>query len=260
MTVLAFIWIALVVVSIVDPMPAVKQGLAFIWYVFIGDFCLRALVAPDKRNFLKHNWLGTISLLLPALRAFQIFSFLTTMPLFAISTHGTLLLILSSINRSMSALGKLMRRRGTGYVVTLTFIVIVASAAGVLSYEKPVHAANGIHNIWQALYWAAMMVTTIGSDYWPQTAGGKLLTVCLSLYGVAILSYIAAALASFFVGHDARDKEGDIASSDDIRELRHEICRLRSQIHYLIQLQTGTDEPAPACPTGETESDPPAST
>ena len=51
-----------------------------------------------------------------------------------------------------------------------------------------------------------MLLTTIGSEYWPQTPEGRLLTFLLSLYSLGILGYITATLASFFVEKDLSRK------------------------------------------------------
>lgn len=72
-----------------------------------------------------------------------------------------------------------------------------------------------------------MIMTTIGSDYWPKTAEGRILAFLLSVYAFAIFGYITAALASFLVG---KDKE---SSSKEIEELRSEVQRLSSEIDRL---------------------------
>jgi voltage-gated potassium channel len=41
-----------------------------------------------------------------------------------------LLRLISSVNRSMNALGAAMRRRGFGYVLALTMMVVFVGAAG----------------------------------------------------------------------------------------------------------------------------------
>ncbi len=69
-----------------------------------------------------------------------------------------------------------------------------------------------------------MIMTTIGSDYWPKTTEGRVLTFLLSVYAFAIFGYITAALASLLVG---KDKE---ISSNEITELRKEVQRLSSEI------------------------------
>jgi voltage-gated potassium channel len=234
MIVLAFVWLGLVVygLSVPEHSKEVNGLLASIWYIFVGEFLLRAFVAPNKREFLKHNWLGALSLLVPFLRVFQIFNAIATLQQITALASGNsvLLLVLSSINRSMSALHKLLRRRGTGYIVTLTLIVIFAGAAGILSSEKNVVAANGIHDYPTALYWTSMLLTTIGCDYWPQTPQGKLLCLVLSCYALAILGYIAATLASFFIGRDAFDDDGELASDRQVRELKQQIALLQQEL------------------------------
>ena len=44
-----------------------------------------------------------------------------------------------------------------------------------------------------------MIMTTMGSTYWPQTAEGRLMCVGLALYAFAMFGYITAIVASFFV-------------------------------------------------------------
>jgi voltage-gated potassium channel len=235
MIILAFAWVALFVYTIAVPgaNPLAKDALAIIWYVFAADFLLRFLVAPSKRDFLKHNWIGAMSLLLPALRSLQIIpamSTLYTMSLLS-GSNSLVLVLLGSVHRGIRALHKLLRRRATAYVVMMTLMVLLAGAGGMLAFERDVPSKIGIYTYPQALYWTMMLLSTIGSDYWPQTAQGKLLCVALSLYAVGILSYVAATLASFFIGSDAADPKGDIASEQELRELKREIRNLRRQLH-----------------------------
>lgn len=84
---------------------------------------------------------------------------------------------------------------------------------------------SGLTSYWEALWWTAMIMTTIGSDYWPKTAEGRVLAFLLSVYAFAIFGYITAALASLLVG---KDKE---SSSKEIEELRSEVQRLSSEIN-----------------------------
>ena len=51
----------------------------------------------------------------------------------------------------------------------------------------------------------AMLMTTIGSQYWPVTMAGRVLCFLLSMYSLGVFGYITAALASFFVGQDKQD-------------------------------------------------------
>ena len=74
-----------------------------------------------------------------------------------------------------------------------------------------------------------MLLTTIGSEYWPQTAEGRVLCFLLSLYSFGVFGYITAAVASFFIGRDA-DSAGELAGARAIEELRAEIAALHQEV------------------------------
>lgn len=78
-----------------------------------------------------------------------------------------------------------------------------------------------------------MMITTIGSEYFPQTIEGRVLCFILALYGFAVFGYVTATLATFFVGRDAENAESEIAGAEDIKALRDEIALLREEIKLL---------------------------
>ena len=120
-----------------------------------------------------------------------------------------------------------LRRRGFGYVIGLTLLVIGLGAAGMLSFEPAREVEGGFSSYAEALWWTGMLVTTIGSDFWPTTVEGRVLTLLLSAYGLAVLGYIAAAFASFFIGRDAESAEGEVAGGADVRALAAEVKALR---------------------------------
>jgi voltage-gated potassium channel len=75
-----------------------------------------------------------------------------------------------------------------------------------------------------------MLLTTIGSEYWPRTPEGRLLCLLLSLYAIGVFGYITAALASFFVDRDREDEMPHVASEDAVQALRLEISALRREL------------------------------
>ncbi len=228
MAMLGGAWLALMVSELVWGLNEFGQKIAtVIWLAFIVDFLLRLLLAPRRLRYLRRNWLTVIALILPALR---IFRFARVFRSLARLRGLRLVRILGSINRGMRALGKTMRRRGFGYVVTLTLIVTVAGAAGMLSFEKGLGAERGLDDFWTALWWTAMMVTTMGSEYWPRTPEGRALCLLLAIYAFAVFGYVTGAIATFFIGSDARDAEGELASQRAIETLRQEIAALRDEI------------------------------
>lgn len=198
-----------------------------VWVIFIAEFALRLMLAPDRSSFLKRNWLTVIALIVPALRFFRALTVLRA----ARALRGLRLVrIVGTANRSMNALRTTMRRRRFGYVVGLTVLVIVLGAAGMLSFE-PIHEVEGgFTSYGHALWWTAMLVTSIGSDFWPLTTEGRVLALLLSIYGLAVFGYITASFASFFVGRDASEADAPLAGSADVARLAEEIRQLRHQL------------------------------
>jgi voltage-gated potassium channel len=113
-----------------------------------------------------------------------------------------------------------MRQRGLRYVLLLTTLITFLGAAGMYDFEWP-----RLNTYWDAVWWTAMIMTTIGSDYWPKTPEGRVLAFLLSVYAFSIFGFITASLASFLIG---KEKE---SSSKNIEELRSEIQRLSSEIN-----------------------------
>jgi voltage-gated potassium channel len=228
MIVLGFIWIVLIVIQFLQGLSSpLKILTTAIWIVFILDFLLRFFIAPKKKKFLQKNWLTSLALIIPALRIFQFVGILRILS----ATGGlSVVQVVGTLSRGMNALGETLGRRGFKYISLLTLIVVLLGAAAIYGFEENIPAANGIHDYGTAIYWTIMMITTIGSEYWPKTPGGKILTVVLSLYAVAILGYIAALLATFFIDREAEDARSPVPNERSIQKVLTEIAALREEI------------------------------
>jgi len=132
----------------------------------------------------------------------------------------------------MHALGRSFRRRGFGYVVALTVLVLLAGAAGMLSFERHVPGST-IDSYGTALWWTAMVMTTMGSDYFPRSPEGRVLCVLLAVFAFAVFGYVTATLATFFVGRDAENEEGELAGEKSVEALRREMEGLRRELQAL---------------------------
>jgi voltage-gated potassium channel len=138
--------------------------------------------------------------------------------------------IVGTANRSMNALKTTLERRGFIYVAGLTALVIFLGAAGMLNFENARHVQGGFATYGDALWWTGMLVATIGSDTWPVTTEGRVLTMLLAVYGLAMFGYIAATFASFFIGRDADEASGPIAGNRDMKRLLKEVRALRLEL------------------------------
>lgn len=230
MVFLGFVWLILLVIDLTRGLNPFLGGVSqFIWIVFILDFALTFTLAPRKLIFLRHNVLTLLSLLLPALRVFRLFRALRLLRLARTARGLRLVRTITAFNRGMRALSQVMGRRGVGYILLLTLIVIFAGAAGMYAFEKSPDG-RGLNDYGSALWWTAMLVTSIGSDYWPQSAEGRILCFLLSVYTITIFGYLTAALASFFIGRDAESSKAELAGQKSVDALRAEIKALREEI------------------------------
>lgn len=232
MLVLGFVWLALLVYELIwNLSPALELAATIIWIIFIVDFALKFLLAPDKTDYLKASWLTALSLLVPALRVFRIFRVFRVLRAARAVRGVRLFRVLTSLNRGMKSLGASFKRRGFGYVVALSVIVTFAGAGGMLAFEN--ETEGGIKTYGDALWWTAMMITTIGSEYFPKTAEGRVLCFVLALYGFAVFGYVTATLATYFVGRDAESSDSEMVGAADFNALRGEIALLREEIKLL---------------------------
>lgn len=225
------VWLGLMVVELVWGFDGFGETIATtIWIIFILDFILRFTIAPRKLRYMRKNWLTAIALVLPALR---IFRFARVFRAISRLRGLRLVRILGSVNRSMKALGKTMKRRGFGYVLALTCIVTAAGAAGMLSFETNLPDGQGLNDFWTALWWTAMIMTTMGSEYWPRTPEGRTLCLLLAIYAFAVFGYVTGTIATYFIGRDAADADADVVGQKKIDALMQEVIALRDEIRTM---------------------------
>jgi voltage-gated potassium channel len=242
MVLLGFVWLILLLIELVRGLSPLLQGVGTaIWIIFIADFAIRFLLAPRKMRFLRDNWITALALALPALRVFRIFRAVRLLRAARAARGLRLIRLLTSLNRGMRALGASMHRRGFGYVLVLTIVVTLAGAAGMYALE----GSERMGSYPDALWWTAMIMTTMGSEVWPQTGEGRILCLLLALYAFTVFGYTTASLATFFIGRDAEDRNGEIAGSADIRAMRAELQALRQELHRFAEGMEGSNPRRP---------------
>lgn len=225
MLVLAFAWLVLVLAELIWTTSGVFEFLGtLIWIAFIAEFALRFALAPDRLAFLRRNPITLIALIAPALR------FMRALRVLRLARGLRLVRIVGTANRGLAALRKSLKRRGLGYVLGATALVTVLGAAGMLAFEPAREIAGGFTSYGDALWWTAMVVATMGSGFWPETAEGRALAFLLSLYGFAVFGYITASFATFFIGREAEAADGEVAGAAELAALRREVAALRESL------------------------------
>jgi voltage-gated potassium channel len=207
MLLLSAVWSVLLVVEFTRGLSSWLQTLNnVIWAAFVAQFVLEFATAPSKRVYLRKRWVTAVSLALPAFRLLQ-FVRVAGVARLARTVRGIRLArLLSTINRGMRMVSLGFRRRGLGYLIVLTTLVAVTGAAGMYRFELDAPGGPGFPDYGGALWWTAMLLTTMGSDYWPRTAEGRVLCLLLAIYAFAVFGYVTAAIAAYFVDKDTNQR------------------------------------------------------
>jgi voltage-gated potassium channel len=199
MIILGLIFLALLAVeysgmalSAVDQ-DSINDAETAIYWVFVGDFGARFVIAPDKMKFLRLNWITALSLALPFLRPLRVLQVGGALP----PIH--LVQLASGANRGLRALRLITRGRQFTYLVILSTLVTLLGASGGLYFERGQPDAN-IHTFRDALWWAATLITTINSDYDPVSNGGRVIGFLIRIYALSIFGYLTASIASYLIG------------------------------------------------------------
>ena len=245
---LSFVWLGLLVLDLTRGLSRTLEVVHYvIWGLFVADFVVEFVIAPGKQAYLRRNVLTVVALVLPAVRVLSVLRVLRYARVLRLARAARgvravrgvrLVRVLTGINRGLRASAAWLGRRGAGYVAAATILVTFAGAAGMWAFENPralrdaghaaaADAGAGLDGYGEAVWWTAMLMTTMGSEYWPTTVEGRVLCFLLAVYAFAVFGYVAATIASYFV---AQDKAADDLTPADVAALREEIAALRAQL------------------------------
>jgi voltage-gated potassium channel len=178
-----------------------------------------------------------VALVLPALRIFRV---LRVVRILAHAGRSlSLLRLLTSLNRGMRALERSLGHTGLGYVFALTVLINFGGAAGMYRFENPQvlreagftgDPSFGLHSYGEAVWWTAMLLTTLGSDYFPKTNEGRTLCFLLSVYAFSIFGYITATVARILLKGKVPGAAPPAEPSSEVAVLQKEISALRREI------------------------------
>jgi len=195
---LSIFWIGLIIYEFIYGLNNILEIIFYVlWAIFVIDFIVEIAIAPDKTKYLKKNILVVLSLMVPAFRIFRIFRI-----------YG-LARMLGSVGRGFRTVRSISGSRGIGYVAAITLIVMIAGSVGIFYFENPVYTQGKnlyvpgeprISSYGDALWFTSMLIVTLGSEYWPKTTEGRILTFMISLYSFAVLGFITATIASYLIG------------------------------------------------------------
>jgi voltage-gated potassium channel len=235
MLILSFVWLCILIAELVSVTSTLLSDFGTgIWILFIFYFAMRLAAVANRIAFLKKNWLFILAILVSTLRFFP---FLQPFPLVRVLTATVgmqVIWILASADQGMRFLRRALGRRGAGYALALTFVVLFVGAAGMLHFEGSSYVPHSIHTYLRALWWTAMQMTNIGSGYLIKTTGGRIICLCISVYAAVMFGYLTALLATFFIDRETKDPKPEIARQKSVQEIQEEIIQLRHLIEDFV--------------------------
>jgi voltage-gated potassium channel len=224
----SFVWVLVIVAELVGRTNVwLLEFGTLLWALIVAYVGLRMSAAADRTLFLKKNWLFVLAVLVSILRVVPFLQALPWVRALTATFALQVIWIFASADQGLRSMSRMMGRRGAGYALTFTAVVILAGAAGMLHFENGSGGVEGIHSFPRALWWVSMQVTNIGSGYQPMTRGGEVVCLGISVYAAAMFGYLTAVFAALFIGHDAKDPKSEVPSQTSILRLSDEIALLR---------------------------------
>jgi len=235
MLILSFVWLCILITELVyGTNPVISNIGTSIWILFIFYYIIRLVTVENRIAFLKKHWLFVLAILVSVLRFIP---FLQSFPLVRAltATFGMQVFwIFASAEHGIRSIRRALGRRGAGYVLAFTLVVIFAGSAGMLHFERISNDPQSIHTYPIALWWTAMQITNIGSGYPIKTTGGRILCLAISIYAIAVFGYLTALIATFFIDRVAKDPKPEIERQKSLRDIQEEIIRLRHLIEDFV--------------------------
>ena len=179
-----------------------------LWGLFFVEFAVKFALAPIKRTYLRRNWLDALVVLVPFLRFLRLLRVLRAtraLPIFRLLVFG---------GRGSEGVLALLKRRRLGQLGLVSVLVILIGAALGFILENGVPGSQ-MDTFGDALWWSATIATTVASEIYPVTLGGRIVGFFLMLYAVGVFSYFIASIATVLVDLDAGRAPQEPAATEE---------------------------------------------
>lgn len=152
--------------------------------IFIAEFFIELSLSDNRKSYLKSRWFFLL-ISIPYLNIINFYNihipadvvyYLRFVPLIRGAYALTIVLGYFSANRAVSLLTQY-----TGILTTAVYILAL------LFYYQEYGVNPDVNNFWDALYWSAMNLTTVGCSYSAVTPVGKIISVILPILGMLML-------------------------------------------------------------------------
>jgi len=207
----------------------------FVWAAFAVEYVAKLWLAKDRGHFVRHHLLDLAVVAVPIMRPLRFAR------LFRLVRLGRVVVVLSvGLRRGRAVLA----HHGLQYVLLAVTVIVFASAALEVTFERHSMSPKAIHDFGSAIWWAIVTVTTVGyGDKVPMTGPGKFVAVALMLTGIGLIGVLTATVASFFV---QQQHSGEFeAMKGQLQEIREMLFSVLPEHERALVASSEQDGPTP---------------
>jgi voltage-gated potassium channel len=191
------------------------------WIAFAVELVVMLAVVPDRRAWLRANPLSPVIVIftppvLPAgLQSLRVLRLLRLLRLMR----------LAQLSREVFSL------QGLRYAMLLAVLTVIGGGALFNAFEKKSQHLD----TWDGIYWAVTTMTTLGSDIYPTTTGGEIVSTVILIIGIGFVALLTGAVAQRFLGPEIAEVEAELESEQLTAEAlaMRELRNLREQMQAL---------------------------
>ena len=88
----------------------------------------------------------------------------------------------------------------------LAVLTVVGGGALFVAFEQ--HSQH--LNAWDGIYWAVTTMTTLGSNIYPTTTGGEIVSTVILIVGIGFVALLTGAFAQRFLGPEIAEVEEEL--------------------------------------------------
>ena len=171
---------------------------------FAVDYLVELAVTYKKSAYVRTQWASLLIVVSQFLALIPSFGFL------GILRGARALRIIATLSRvigigvaSREQGRKFFKEKAASVAFGMAGMTLITSAVA-FTIAEDVGDGRRIHSFFDALWWSASTITTVGyGDIYPVTAAGKLVAVFTMVVGVSTLAVVTARIAQFLVGNNS---------------------------------------------------------